>query len=168
MRQAELASLIWKHVDLNGANPYADVLKTKNNLPRRVPLSKNAVKAFRSLLPRREVDGKAKVIPIKTPRAIGHAFRTSIKDDQFPDLRWHDLRHEGVSRLFENTGLRDHEIMAISGISRRRCSSDTPIFDRISLVAHQTERRHRAKAASDPQPTMLAATISCIRSWRQQ
>lgn len=115
MRQAELASLIWKHVDLNGANPYADVLKTKNNLPRRVPLSKNAVKAFRSLLPRREVDGKAKVIPIETPRAIGHAFRTSIKDDQFPDLRWHDLRHEGVSRLFENTDLRDHEIMAISG-----------------------------------------------------
>jgi integrase len=30
-------------------------------------------------------------------------------------LRRHDLRHEAVSRLFENTDLRDNEIMAISG-----------------------------------------------------
>jgi hypothetical protein len=33
----------------------------------------------------------------------------------FADLRWHDLRHEAVSRHFEFTDFRDHEIMAISG-----------------------------------------------------
>jgi len=31
------------------------------------------------------------------------------------DLRWHDLRHEGVSRLFGLTDFRDSEVMAISG-----------------------------------------------------
>lgn len=31
-----------------------------------------------------------------------------------PDLRFHDLRHEAVSRLIEG-GLSDHEVAAISG-----------------------------------------------------
>jgi Phage integrase family len=59
--------------------------------------------------------GKKKVLSIETPRAIGHAFRAVVKEAEFPDLRWHDLRHEAISRLFENTDLRDNEIMAITG-----------------------------------------------------
>ncbi len=116
MRQAELAGLNWDRVQLKGAHPYVDLPKTKNDRPRRVPLSTRAVRAFQSLLPDGVVVlGKRKVLSIETPRAIGHAFRAVVKEDQFPDLRWHDLRHEAISRLFENTDLRDHEIMAISG-----------------------------------------------------
>ena len=116
MRQAELAGLIWERVRLDGAFPYVDLPKTKNDRPRRVPLSTRAVKAFRTLLPQETVGiGKRKVFSIETPRAIGHAFRTAAKEELFPDLRWHDLRHEAISRLFENTDLRDHEIMAITG-----------------------------------------------------
>jgi hypothetical protein len=59
--------------------------------------------------------GNHKVLTIATPRAVGHAFRASVKDQDFPDLRWHALRYEAISRLFENTDLRDHEIMAITG-----------------------------------------------------
>jgi integrase len=44
-----------------------------------------------------------------------HAFRDAIDVKGFPDLRWHDFRHEGISRLFELTDLRENEIMAISG-----------------------------------------------------
>jgi hypothetical protein len=74
-------------------------------------------KAFKSLLPdeKRGIT-KDKVLSIETPRAIGHAFRAVVKEAEFPDLRWHDLRHEAVSRLFENTDLRDNEI-----IFRLRC-----------------------------------------------
>ncbi|HEY1720343.1 MAG TPA: site-specific integrase [Magnetospirillaceae bacterium] len=116
IRQAELAGLDWKRVHLSGQYPYLDLPKTKNDLPRRVPLSKAAVKAFKSFVPKGAVAATAgKVLPIETPRAVGHAFRTSVKDDKFPDLRWHDLRHEAISRLFEKTDLRDHEIMAITG-----------------------------------------------------
>ncbi len=43
------------------------------------------------------------------------AFRDVITEKEFPDLRWHDLRHEGISRLLELTDLSDHEIMAITG-----------------------------------------------------
>jgi integrase len=116
MRQAELAGLTWDRVHLNGPYPYVDLPRTKNDRPRRVPLSTRAVKALQSLTPEGvAVLGKRNVLNIETPRAIGHAFRAVIKEEQFPDLRWHDLRHEAISRLFENTDLRDHEIMAISG-----------------------------------------------------
>ncbi len=116
LRQAELANLTWERVHLKGQHPHVDLPKTKNDRPRRVPLSTRAVKAFKSLQPR-DLTGETngKVLPIQTPRAIGHAFRAVVKDDKFPDLRWHDLRHEAISRLFENTDLRDHEIMAITG-----------------------------------------------------
>ena len=57
---------------------------------------------------------KHKVLSIETPRAIGHSFGAIVKGAEFPDLRWHDLRHEAVNRLFENIDLRDNEIMAIS------------------------------------------------------
>lgn len=116
MRQAELAGLTGDRVHLEGPHPHVDLPRTKNDRPRRVPLSTRAVAAFRSLLPDGvSAIGKRRVFPIETPRAIGHAFRTAVKEDQFPDLRWHDLRHEAISRLFENTDLRDHEIMAITG-----------------------------------------------------
>ncbi|MGQ9371655.1 site-specific integrase [Azospirillum sp. ST 5-10] len=116
MRQAELASLTGDRVHLEGPHPHADLPRTKNGRPRRVPLSTRAVAAFRSLLPDGATAiGKRRVFPIKTPRAIRHAFRTAVKEDQFPDLRRHDLRHEAVSRLFENTDLRDHEMMSITG-----------------------------------------------------
>ncbi len=116
LRQAELAGLTWGHTHLTGPHPYVDVLKAKNDRPRRVPLSTRAVKALRSLVPKDTVGiGKRKVLPIETPRAIGHAFRAVIAEKEFPDLRWHDLRHEAISRLFEKTDLRDHEIMAVTG-----------------------------------------------------
>lgn len=116
MRQSELASLIWVRVRLATEYPYVDLVRTKNDKPRRVPLSLRAVAAFRSL--RAEGDLEAvgtRVLPVETGRGIVHAFRDVVVDREFPDLRWHDLRHEGISRLFELTDLRESEIMAISG-----------------------------------------------------
>jgi integrase len=117
MRQSELAGLTWDRVRLATEYPHADLPKTKNDRPRRVPLSPRAVEAFESLRPAgvAGVLGKAPVLPVETGRGIAHAFRDAVIDEAFPDLRWHDLRHEAVSRLFELTDLRDNEIMAISG-----------------------------------------------------
>ncbi|BAI70690.1 integrase/recombinase [Azospirillum sp. B510] len=117
MRQAELAGLAWDRVRLDAAYPYADLLRTKNDRPRRVPLSARAVEAFASLRPDGTIAaiGKRPVLPVETGRGVAHAFRDAVSDAEFPNLRWHDLRHEAISRLFENTDLRDHEIMAISG-----------------------------------------------------
>lgn len=117
MRQSELASLTWSRVRLGDEYPHADLPRTKNDRPRRVPLSARAVDAFRSLQPEgaSEAIGARPVLPVETGRGIIHAFRAIANDKDFPDLRWHDLRHEGISRLFELTDLRENEIMAISG-----------------------------------------------------
>lgn len=117
MRQSELAGLVWGRVRLTTEYPHLDLPRTKNDKPRRVPLSLRAIAAFDSLLSERAVMaiGSIPVLPVETGRGIIHAFRDAIRDQQFPDLRWHDLRHEGISRLFELTDLRENEIMAISG-----------------------------------------------------
>lgn len=127
MRQTELATLTWNRVRLDVKHPYADLPKTKNDRARRVPLSTRAVAAFKSLKdaanPYTVSQVKAlnrgtvlnTVLGIESGRGIIHAFNDVISDEAFPDLRWHDLRHEAVSRLFENTDLRDQEIMAIVG-----------------------------------------------------
>jgi plasmid stabilization system protein ParE len=79
-------------------------------------VSTKAIAAFKSLLPENvTVLGKRPVFPVETPRAFGHAWRDVVTDQNFPDFRWHDLRHEAISRLFERTDLRDNEIMAVSG-----------------------------------------------------
>jgi integrase len=131
MRQSELANLTWDRVTLKGRYPHADLPKTKNDKARRVPLSRRAVSAFRSLdraakaaarsdddaapvLPVETKDA-APVLPVETGRGIIHAFREVVHEKDFPDLRWHDLRHEAISRLFELTDLRENEIMAITG-----------------------------------------------------
>lgn len=111
MRQSEQAGLSWSCVDLEGRRPHVDLTRTKNDRARRVPLSPRAVEAFRSL----ERKGE-RVLPIETRSGIVQAFRDAVdRKKDFLDLRWHDLRHEAISRLFEFTDLRDSEIMAISG-----------------------------------------------------
>lgn len=115
MRQSELAGLTWDRVHLSAEHPFCDVPKTKNDRARRVPLSVRAVAALHELRPADAVIGLTPVLPVETGRGIAHAFRDAVSEEAFPDLRWHDLRHEAISRLFELTDLRDNEIMAISG-----------------------------------------------------
>lgn len=117
IRQAELAGLPWRRVELNGKEPHLSLpaTATKNSRPRTVPLSKRAVEAFRTLMPAGGAPPLAGVLPVETADSIGRAWREVVKQEEHPDLHWHDLRHEATSRLFENTDLRDQEIMDITG-----------------------------------------------------
>ncbi|MFG6560308.1 site-specific integrase [Sulfitobacter sp. 1A15299] len=54
------------------------------------------------------------------PRSVGTAFRRHRQRVKIDDLRFHDLRHEGISRLFEK-GKRDHFVMKTSGHQSRSC-----------------------------------------------
>lgn len=53
------------------------------------------------------------IFPFKA-RSIGTAFRRHCKALKIEDLRFHDLRHEGISRLFE-IGETDYFVRRISG-----------------------------------------------------
>lgn len=107
MRQGELLSLKWK--DVNLVRRVAYLSETKNSEAREVPLSSIAVTVL-SKLPRR-IDGKVFGV---SGAHVSKTFRETCKKLKIEDLRWHDLRHEACSRLFEK-GLNPMEVASISG-----------------------------------------------------
>lgn len=107
MRRGELLSLRWADVDLS--RRVAHLKLTKNGDSRDVPLSTRAVGALQEL--RR--DGTERVLNA-SPNAVRLAWEHLVARAGIEDLRFHDLRHEAVSRLFEK-GLNVIEVSTISG-----------------------------------------------------
>lgn len=107
MRQGELLKLTWHDVNLNGRTVHLN--DTKNGDARTVPLSSKAVQVLEQLP--RAISGR--VFPL-TKNAVHQAFHRACQRAGLQNLRFHDLRHEGVSRLFE-IGLNPMEVASISG-----------------------------------------------------
>jgi integrase len=107
MRLSEIAAMEWRHVDLERGSVFLPV--TKNERARTVPLSPSTIKML-SELPRRP-NG----LVFHTKSAINTAWKKVRDAAGIFDLRFHDLRHEAVSRLFEETNLSESEIATISG-----------------------------------------------------
>ncbi len=109
MRMGELLSLRWSDVDW--LNRTAFLRETKNGDVRRVPLSREAIVALLAV-PIRGDDER--VLPTSR-MALQQAYRHAAARAGVVGLRFHDLRHEATSRLFERSTLRDIEIAAITG-----------------------------------------------------
>jgi integrase len=56
---------------------------------------------------------KGRIFPYN-PRSIGTAFRRACQELEIEDLHYHDLRHEGTSRLFE-AGLQIEQVALVTG-----------------------------------------------------
>jgi integrase len=111
MRQSEILNLDWRDINLQSQTLL--VRTSKNDEARTVPFSKRAASVFKRF--RRKDVEEGRVFNIATGRAVTHAFAKVCNDGNFADLRFHDLRHEATSRLFERTDLREVEIAAITG-----------------------------------------------------
>ncbi len=120
MRHGEIVSLDVDQVDLR--RRVVRLSETKNGSARTVPLTRRAAWAFRQAVnhPVRPNDenlifygepGKDKV---RRPYRTNKVWSEALKRAGINDLRFHDLRHEAVSRLVEK-GLSDQEVAAISG-----------------------------------------------------
>ena len=99
--------LQWADVDLKRRT--ARLPKTKNGEVRTVPLSGRAV-AVLDALPR-NLDGR---VFGTTYEGIHQAFVRACRRAAIQDLRFHDLRHEAASRLFEK-GFNPMEVSTITG-----------------------------------------------------
>jgi len=126
MRRGESLALLWKNIDLDKRTAYLP--DSKNGDGRYVALSSVAVAILRDL-PRES--GETKVFPI-TADALKKAFVRSLERartlyeedcrtknivpsrDFLVNFRFHDLRHEAASRLFEK-GLNIMEVASITG-----------------------------------------------------
>jgi len=107
MRQAEILSATWRHVDL--ANRTLHIPEAKNGHPRTIPLTSNAIE----LLRRRKGTHDERVFPVTKPW-LRFVWEKATKAAGTNNLHFHDLRHEAISRFFEK-GLSVAEVALISG-----------------------------------------------------
>lgn len=107
MRRSELLKLRWEHINLDAC--VAHLPDTKNSDYRDVPLSSRAVCVLRDL---KETDDP-RVFPT-TADSLKKAFQRAVQRANIANLRYHDLRHEATSRLFEK-GLNIMEVATITG-----------------------------------------------------
>lgn len=106
MRRGELLSMQWRHIDLQRCTVFLP--KTKNGHARTVPLSPSAVDVLSSL-PRTD----DRCIPLSGD-CVRQGFERVRRRAGSDDLRFHDLRHECISRLVER-GLTLFEVQQVSG-----------------------------------------------------
>ena len=114
VRRGELLRIKRSHI--NFSKQTLEIGLTKTGKPRTIPLSSRALKTLREQLRASE-----KVIPIEeqpifqiTGSRLFKDFKKLREEVGIIDFRWHDLRHEGTSRLFEK-GLNTMEVASITG-----------------------------------------------------
>ena len=110
MRRGELLGLRWEHVDFE--TRVAHLPLTKNGEARDIPLSRRAAATLSTIKAGKDRDAE-RVFPM-TGNSVRLAFEHLRVRAGMSDFRFHDLRHEGVSRLFEK-GLNIAEVSTISG-----------------------------------------------------
>jgi integrase len=139
MRRGELLSLNWTCVDIAKRKVYLNT--TKNGESRQVPLTQRALSALQCL----KLAGTKEVFPMSA-NVLRNQFekvkayaRLNWSDqiaNPFDDLRFHDLRHEALSRL-SDAGLNVIELAYISGhktmgmLRRYTHPSHQAIFDKL-------------------------------------
>jgi integrase len=106
MRRGELLAMKWSDVDLTARKVH--VTRTKNGYPRTVPLSTHARQTLGNL-----TQNGDRVFPV-TANAVRLAWERLKRRAGVSGLRFHDLRHEAISRFFER-GLNVPEVALISG-----------------------------------------------------
>jgi len=111
MRREELSKLRWADIDFERRT--ATLFETKNGEIRTVPLSPRALEILKTL--KADAGGRRDRVFTQGLSAITHNMVRACKIAGLLDLRFHDLRHEATSRLFENTDLDLMEIRSITG-----------------------------------------------------
>ena len=106
MRPGEILGLRWEHIDLDHRTAFLPM--TKNGRSRQVPLSEATIEQLSKVPKDTELP-----FPI-TDVAVRQAWDRLRVRAGIHDLTFHDLRHEAISRMFDN-GMKIHEVMAISG-----------------------------------------------------
>lgn len=106
LRRGELLNLKWSDIDLQRRT--AHIPHTKTGYARTIPLTDDSL-AVLEALPRTD----ARSLPMSA-LALRLAWNRVRERAGMPDLRFHDLRHEAISR-FAELGLSTVELSAISG-----------------------------------------------------
>lgn len=119
MRLDEIVRIEWQHLDPRSRTILVENRKdprNKDGNDQRVPLlDVTGYDAFALLDEQRQRTGGngARCFPYNG-RSIGTNFRRTCQEEGIEDLHFHDLRHEGTSRLFE-AGLTIEQVPLVTG-----------------------------------------------------
>ncbi|WP_207891877.1 tyrosine-type recombinase/integrase [Thiogranum longum] len=116
MRRGELCNLRcedidWENETLKITSAKSDRLKKGRHKGRTIPLTLKAAELLRKVVGDRS---NGSVLATK-PDSITQAFTRACQRTGVKDLVVHDLRHHGISLLFEETGLSIAEVRLMSG-----------------------------------------------------
>ena len=124
MRRGEILNIKRSHIDL--LKRVLFIPSTKTDTPRTIPLSTVAVSALREQLSASQSESGG-VIPLHeqplfsySPNGVTGGFLKLCRKVGIEDLRFHDLRHEATSRLFEK-GLTQWRWQQLLGTKTPRC-----------------------------------------------
>ncbi|MFB9269733.1 site-specific integrase [Bradyrhizobium erythrophlei] len=154
MRQAEICRIEWSDVDMNKRT----VTVRDRKDPRRkdgnhqiVPLlNSTGYDAWQIVLEQRIVTrGIGRVFPHHS-KSVGAAFRRSCNAIDVDDLCFHDLRHEGTSRLFE-AGFSIQQVAMVTG------HKDWRMLRRYTNL--KPEDLHKMQKAEQPSVDQFLATL---------
>jgi integrase len=107
MRRGGITSITESDIDIRSRLIHLD--ETKTNISRVVPLSRSAVKILQEAIDQNPMR------PFSIcPDYVSQSFRRCCTKLDIDDLRFHDTRHEAISRLFEK-GLSVVQVATISG-----------------------------------------------------
>jgi integrase len=105
MRQDEICRIRWEDIDAKARTVIVRDRKDprdKSSNDQRVPLlSATGFDAWAILEEQKSFSGRSSLIFPYNGRSVGTAFRRGCKELRIKDLKFHDLRHEAASRLFE-------------------------------------------------------------------
>jgi integrase len=119
MRRSEIIGLEWDRIDFEKQRIL--LTRTKTGVSRHVVPSTRAINELlkiryelREWARIRRCELPPRVFPGLTPVAAGQCFERTVHRAGIKDLRFHDLRHEAISRMFEK-GLTVMEVAQICG-----------------------------------------------------
>jgi integrase len=115
MRQSEIHRLKWSDIDNNRGviqlmrkDKHAETGQSKQEIP--------LLQGVREVLLRSQnmIRTGPNLVPVKRAASISDTFAKIRKKAGIEDLRFHDLRHEAISRMFER-GMRVEQVRVVSG-----------------------------------------------------
>lgn len=115
MRQGEIHALKWS--DINENKGVIRLMRKDKNAQggkseQQIPLLEGVREAL--LRAQNSFGQGPNLIPVKRAASISDKFARMTDKIGIPDLRFHDLRHEAISRMFER-GMRVEQVRVVSG-----------------------------------------------------
>lgn len=138
MRRGEILALTWDDIDFERS--YALIREAKNGTGRLIPLTQTAIRIL-TQAKALQSDATGPVFPIAVV-TLHASWRGLLSRAKIADFRFHDLRHEAISRLFE-LGLTAPEVASISGHKT---------VSQLFRYAHASQASVRAKLLGNDAP----------------